>query len=84
MLPPGYDPAFRPARGKEKDGKVEDHRGKMVDKAAHRRIIHGTCPDNVQKPDLGLPGPGDTCMKEAAAGGTQSDRDSLSALQHVA
>lgn len=56
----------------------------MVDKAAHRRIIHGTCPDNVQKPDLGLPGPGDTCMKEAAAGGTQSDRDSLSALQHVA
>lgn len=27
---------------------------------------------------------GDTCMNEAAAGGTQSDPDSLSALQHVA
>ena len=37
-----------------------------LDKDTHRKIIHCTCSDNVQKPNTGFPGQDDTCMKEAA------------------
>lgn len=53
-----------------KEGKVDDcGEKKGSDKDMHRKIIHCTCSDNVQKLNTGFPGQDDTCMNEAAAAG---------------
>ncbi|KAG7507375.1 hypothetical protein JOB18_032487 [Solea senegalensis] len=64
------DPALRLERGKRKDGMVEGFR-KSFYKDTHKKIIHCTCSDNVQKPYTVFPGQDDTCMNEAAAAGCQ-------------
>lgn len=47
---------------------------KGFDKDMHRKIIHCTCSDNVQKLNTGFPGQDDTCMNEAAAAGCRKRR----------
>lgn len=44
---------------------------KGCNKDVHRKIIHCTCSDSVQKPNIGFPAQNDTCMNEAAAAACQ-------------